>query len=74
MRRRDREIIEIGECAPLDVVIERLKSLHGTLSRDAEPMVKVDGSDYFGWRLTVSYFRETTPEESAIEARYTAAN
>jgi hypothetical protein len=70
MRRRDRQIIEIGDCAPLDAVIERLKSLHGSLAEDAEPTVRVDGSDYFGWRLTISYLRDATAEESQLEARY----
>jgi hypothetical protein len=70
VRRRDRQIIDIGECAPLDAVIEQLEALHGSLAEDAEPMVSVDGSDYFGWRLSVSYLREATAEESRLEARY----
>jgi hypothetical protein len=70
VRRRDRESIEIGECAPLDAVIERLKSLHVSLGEDAQPMVRVEGCDYFGWRLTISYLREATAEESQLEARY----
>lgn len=74
MRRQDKEIIEIGECAPLDAVIERLQLLNGSLSEDAQPMVRVDGSDYFGWRLTISYFREATAQESELEARYPVSN
>lgn len=70
MRKRDKDIIEIGECAPLDVVIERLQSLHGSLSDDADATVRVDGCDYFGWRIVVTYFREATAEESVLEARY----
>jgi hypothetical protein len=70
VRRRDREIIDIGECAPLDAVIERLQTLHRNLSEDAEPLVKVHGCDDFGWRLTVSYFREATTEEAELEAKY----
>jgi hypothetical protein len=54
----------------LDAVIEQLEALHGSLAEDAEPMVSVDGSDYFGWRLSVSYLREATAEESRLEARY----
>jgi hypothetical protein len=30
----------------------------------------VSGDDNFGWRLTVTYLRETTAEESELEARY----
>jgi hypothetical protein len=70
VRRRDKEIIDIGECAPLDAVIERLHSLHASLSGDAQAMVSVEGCDYFGWRLTVTYFREATAEEFELEARY----
>ena len=72
MRKRDKEIIDLGECAPLDAVIERLRSLHGSLRDDAQATVRVDGCDYFGWRLVVTYFREVTAEESALEARYMA--
>jgi hypothetical protein len=72
MRRRDREIIEIGECLPLDDVIERLQSLRADLLEDAEAVVKVDGDDYFGGRLTVTYYREITAEEYQLEARYTS--
>jgi hypothetical protein len=70
MRRRDTEIIDIGEGASLDAVIEQLQSLSEGLSEDAEPMVKVVGDRYFGGRLTVTYFREATAEEYQLEARY----
>jgi type IV secretory pathway ATPase VirB11/archaellum biosynthesis ATPase len=70
MRRRDREVIDIGECTPLEAVLERLQALRGNLSDEAQPIVKVSGDDNFGWRLTVTYFRETTAEEAEIEARY----
>ncbi len=36
MRRRDREIIEIGECAALDCVMHRLQTLHCSLSEGGE--------------------------------------
>ena len=72
VRRRDKEIIDIGESAPLDVVIERLQSLRGSLSHDAQATVSVEGCDYFGWRLSVTYFREATAEECALVARYTS--
>ena len=71
MRRRDKEIIEIGECAPLALVIDRLETFRRGLAADSDAEVKIDGDDVFGWRLTITYFRELTPEEQALEARYT---
>ena len=71
MRKRDRRIIEVADCTPLDAVIERLQVLRGTLSDEAHAAVKVEGDDTFGWRLKVSYLRDATPEETELEARYT---
>ena len=70
MRRRDREIIEIGECASLASVIDRLQQFQGSLGEDSQAEVKFDGDDVFGWRFTITYFRDPTPEEVALEARY----
>lgn len=70
MRRHDKEIIEIGECASLAFVIDRLLTLSASLPPDSEPEVTIGGNDYFGWRLTVSFSRELTPEEVALEAKY----
>ena len=70
LRIRDLEIIEIGECTSLGALMERLQSLYGGLSENAEAQVKVCGDDNFGWRLTVMYFRELTAEEAKLEGRY----
>lgn len=70
VRRRDREIIEIGECVSLNTVIEGLLSLRGRLPEDGEPQVEIRGDEYFGWKLIVTYSRELTAEESELEARY----
>ena len=70
MRRRGREIIQIGVCMPLDAVLERLQSLRLGFPDDAEPMVQVNGDDNFGWRLTVTYWREASAEELELEAKY----
>jgi hypothetical protein len=71
VRRRDKEIIEIGECASLDSVIDRLQTFRSGLAEDSQAEVKIGGDDYFGWRFTITFFRELTPEEAALEARYT---
>ena len=70
MRRRDKEIIEIGECASLASVIDRLQTFHNGLAKDSQAELKVDGNDYFGWRITITFFRELTCEEAALEGRY----
>ena len=70
LRRRDLEIIEIGECTALGALVERLQSLYDRLSENAEAQVKVRGDDNFGWGLTVTYFRELTAEEADLEGRY----
>jgi hypothetical protein len=71
VRRRDKEIIEIGECASLASVIDRLQAFRSGLAEDSQAEVKIGGDDYFGWRFTITFFRELTPEEAALEARYT---
>lgn len=70
MRRRDKEIIEIGECASLASVIDRLQAFHNGLPADSRAELKVDGNDYFGWRFNITFLREPTPEEVALEGRY----
>jgi hypothetical protein len=70
VRRRDKEVIEIGECASLAFVIDRLQAFSRSLPPHAQPEVAVGGNEYFGWRLTISFFRELTSEEAALEARY----
>ena len=70
MRRRDKEIIEIGECASLASVIDSLQACDGRLPPDSQAEVRIGGNDYFGWRLTISFLRELTPEEQALEAKY----
>jgi hypothetical protein len=72
VRRRDKEIIEIGERASLASVIDRLQTFRSGLAEDSQAEVKIGGDDYFGWRFTITFFRELTPEEVALEARYTA--
>jgi hypothetical protein len=70
VRRRDKEIIEIGECASLASVIDRLQGFQSGLAEDAQAEVKVGGNDYFGWNFTITFLRELTPEEAELEARY----
>jgi len=71
--RRVKDYIEISEFTSLDRLIDYLKTIRDTLPHDAEPEMKVRGDETFGRRLTISYFRELTPEEEECEARYSAA-
>lgn len=72
MRKRDRELIEIGECTSLDPVIEQLLSFRDSLPPNSDPRLELRGDDNFGWRLVVTYFRDLTAEESELQARYAA--
>ena len=71
--RRIKDIFEISEYTPLDDLIERLRTIHASLSDDSSPIVAIRGDDFFGQRLTITYLRELTKEEAAIEKRYSAA-
>ena len=73
MTRRVRDFIEISEYTSLDKLIEYLTAIRDNLSPDAEPELRLRGDDVFGRRLTISYSRELTPEEEALDARYTGA-
>ena len=73
MPRRVKDFIEISEFTSLDRLIDYLKTIRDTLPPDAEPEMKVRGDEIFGRRLTISYFRELTPEEEDCEARYSAS-
>jgi uncharacterized protein with von Willebrand factor type A (vWA) domain len=72
--RRVKDYIEISEFTSLDRLIDYLTTIRDTLPRDADPEMKVRGDEVFGRRLTISYFRELTPEEEECEARYSASN
>jgi hypothetical protein len=41
VRRRDKEIIEIGECASLASVIDRLQAFHSGLAEDSQAELKI---------------------------------
>ena len=70
MTRRVKEFIEIKDHESLEALIEKLKEVRESLPEDAEAELRLRGDDVFGRKLTISYFREQTAEESACEARY----
>lgn len=73
MGRRVKDIIEISEYTSLDALIERLETFRASLSEGSFPEVAIRGDDFFGHRLTVTYLRDLTEEEAALEGRYPAA-
>jgi hypothetical protein len=73
MRRLTKDYIEISDHTSLDMLIKTLVSIRDNLDEHAQPEMKLRGDDVFGRRLSISYFREISEEQAAIEARYADA-
>ena len=70
MPRRVKDYIDISEFTSLDVLIRYLQTIRDNLPEGCDAEMKIRGDDIFGRRLTITYFREQTPEEVTLEARY----
>lgn len=70
MARRAKDFIEISDYTSLDSLIRYLETIRDNLPEDCEPELKMRGDDVFGRRLTITYFRQLTPEEQALESKY----
>ena len=70
MPRRIKDFIEISDYTSLDQLIHYLEAIRDSLPADHEAELKIRGDDVFGRRLTITYFREQTPEEAELEERY----
>ena len=68
--RRVKDFIDISEFTSLDDLIRYLETIRDNLPPEHQAELKIRGDDVFGRRLTISYFREQTPEELEIESRY----
>jgi len=68
--RRVKDFIDISEYTSLDDLIRYLKTIRDNLPAEHQAELKIRGDDVFGRRLTISYFREQTPEELAIDSKY----
>ena len=68
--RRVKDFIEISEYTSLEDLIRYLKTIRENLPPEHEAELRIRGDEVFGRRLTISYLREQTPEETEIEARY----
>ena len=68
--RRVKDFIDISEFTSLDDLIRYLETIRDNLPAEHQAELKIRGDDVFGRRLTISYFREQTPEEFEIESKY----
>jgi hypothetical protein len=70
--RRIKDFIDISEYTSLDDLIRYLETIRDNLPPDHEAELKIRGDEVFGRRLTITYFREQTPDESELEAKYSS--
>ena len=74
MPRRVKDFIDISEYTSLDDLIRYLQTIRDNLPDGHEAELKIRGDDVFGRRLTITYFREQTPEETELESKYAGSD
>ena len=74
MPRRVKDFIDISEYTSLEDLIRYLEAIRDNLPPEHQAELKIRGDEVFGRRLTISYFREQTPEEVEIESKYGGAD
>lgn len=74
MPRRVKDFIDISEYTSLDDLIRYLAAIRDNLPDGCEAELKIRGDEVFGKRLTITYFREQTPEEAAMDAKYSGSS
>jgi hypothetical protein len=70
--RRVKDFIDISEYTSLDDLIRYLETIRDNLPDGCDAEMKIRGDEVFGKRLTITYFREQTPDEAELEAKYSA--
>ena len=70
MPRRVKDFIDISEYTSLDDLVSYLETIRDNMPPEHQAELKIRGDDVFGRRLTISYFREQTPEEVELESKY----
>ena len=70
MPRRVKDVIDISEYTSLDDLIRYLETIRDNLPPDHQAEMNIRGDEVFGRRLTVTYFREQTPDEVELETKY----
>jgi hypothetical protein len=68
--RRVKDFIDISEYTSLDDLIHYLEVVRDNLPDDHQAEMNIRGDEVFGRRLTITYFREQTPEEVELESKY----
>ena len=74
MPRRVKDFIDISEYTSLDDLIRYLETIRDNLPHEHQAELKIRGDEVFGRRLTITYFREQTPEEVELESKYAGAD
>ena len=72
MARRVKDFIDISEYTSLDDLIRYLETIRDNLPAEHQAELKIRGDEVFGRRLTITYFREQTPDEVELESKYSA--
>lgn len=72
MSRRIKEFVDIADHASLDELIAKLAELRDSMPEGADAELRLRGDEVFGHRMTITYFRPLSPEEAALEERYSA--
>ena len=74
MARRVKDFIDISEYTSLEDLIRYLETIRDNLPAEHQAELKIRGDEVFGRRLTITYFREQTPEEVELESKYSAGD
>ncbi len=67
MPRRVKDYIDISEFTSLDDLIRYLETIRDNLPAGHEAEMRIRGDEQSGRRLTITYFREQTEQEIAVE-------
>ena len=70
MSRRVKDFVDIADHVSVDALIEKLTAIRDGLPEGSDAELRLRGDEVFGHRITISYFRDQTDEEAAIEKRY----
>ena len=70
--RRVKDFIDISEYTSLEDLIRYLQTIRDNLPAEHQAELKIRGEEVFGRRLTITYFREQTPDEVELESKYEA--
>ena len=70
MNRRVKDFVDIADHVSIDDLINKLAELRDSLPEDNDAQLQLRGDEVFGQRITISYFREQTPEEAELDRRY----